>query len=124
MILLMLYASILGLSRINHQQKVCLKSTLAIEVILLLSGSKFEIWVRGYSSQFDARACLGCFALNGFHKCTNYEWFQNEKLIASEKTPLLYTAKEGNYLCRVTHRDEQLVGAFEITCKWGTLKSY
>ena len=121
MILLMLYASILGLSRINHQQKVCLKSTLAIEVILLLSCSKFEIWVGGYSSQFDARACLGCFALNGFHKCAIYEWFQNEKLIAKH---LLYTAKEGNYFCRVTHRDEQLVGAFEITCKWGTLKSY
>ena len=80
------------------------------------SGSEFQLWWGCYASQMDMRACLGCFAVNGYHSISEYEWLHNNNQI-SENTPLLYASSEGLYTCVVKACQKQLSAVFKIDRK-------
>ena len=84
---------------------------------LLLLGCVFEIWCGSYASQTDDRACLACFAVQGYHSKSTYTWLLNDQLL-TETTPLLYTSQEGIYRCEVKADGEQLFGVFKLGRKW------
>lgn len=87
-----------------------------INKVFYIIGGEFEIWCGGYGSHSDARACLACFAMNGFHITSKYEWFQNDKSL-SENTPLLYTSCDGEYVCNVSNVIKTLTANFVVSCK-------
>ena len=95
---------------------ICVHSNIVI-IIIMFIGANFSIIILlrcgCYASQTDHRACMACVAVNGYHSKATYDWLRNGESMF-EKTPLLYTDREGNYECQVTSAGENSSVVFRI----------
>ena len=48
---------------------------------------------------------MACVAINGYHSVVSYSWVFNGYICMGEDTPLLYTSREGQYSCKITHEE-------------------
>ena len=77
-------------------------------------GSVPELWCKAYGSHPDHVALLACVAANNFHACAEYQWFHDGDQQMNEIYPLLYTSKNGTYMCRVIARGQTLQMSFHV----------
>ena len=51
----------------------------------------------------DNLVLMACVDMNGYHSVVSYSWLMNGYICRGEDTPLLYTARDGKYSCKVTN---------------------
>ena len=86
---------------------------------LVSLGVSCSVWSGCWASVVDDRVIMACAAMNGYHSVVSYSWLMNRYICRGENTPLLYTAREGKYSCKVTNQnlDIDITSNFAVQSK-------
>ena len=86
--------------------------TLVFACLHNCAGEEYRYWSGGYAR--CGVACLVCFALNGYHSETTYNWYDLDSWMATNPYPLLYTSKAGKYKCVMESGQVQHTQMFHV----------
>jgi hypothetical protein len=66
-----------------------------------ISDCLFGVWRGGFSLPREKVAVLVCFAKDGYHSLSKYQWHLNDEILMNEAHPVLYASCCGVFKCAV-----------------------